>query len=365
MNDSLFPDLDSDRTIRKAVTPSKSQTPTRRSIIGPRQAEKHEARRLPEPEFTYQAMGAGVQSTAIALLVAEGRIEKPKFAVFSDTGWESKAVYDHLDRLDREVLQPSGVTLVKVGKSNLGNDAGSRHAPDLIPLYIRNPKTGKNGITRRQCTSVYKIMPLGRWVREQLGATVRSLPCTFCDGTGERTPPWLTDETGTCWPCGGTGRRRVVGQIPDKRQWARGYIGFSVDELGRAGASRDSYVVNSYPLLDLRMSRDDCNDYLADKGWGDTLKSACIGCPFHSNAEWRKVKADPVQWRSAVAADERVRNMPGRIGVGYLHESRVPLVEADFSTGGDRELGSCSPYGCRTGDTNFDNQLSLLLDDSP
>jgi hypothetical protein len=328
-------------------------------------AERHEAQRRPDPEFIYQAMGAGVQSTTIALLAANGVIEKPKFAVFSDTGWEPQKVYDHLDKLEHEVLKPSGIELFRVRKSDLSKDAGSRFAPDLMPLYITDSESGKKGITKRQCTSIYKIGPLNRWVREQLGADATGKTCKYCSGSGERDAPWLVSageaETfGPCSVCAGTGIRHLVGSVPDQGAWARSYIGFSVDELGRVSASRDRYVVNHYPLLDLRMSRDDCYDYLADQGWGETPKSACIGCPFHTNAEWRRVKADPVQWKSAVEVDEKVRHSPGRRGIGYLHSSRVPLAIADISSGGDDELGSCSPYGCRSGDLNFDDQLSLL-----
>lgn len=331
-------------------------------------AERHAKQRRPDPEFTYQAMGAGVQSTTIALLAANGAIEKPKFAVFSDTGWEPQGVYDHLDKLNREVLEPSGITLHKVSKSDLSKDAGSNFAPDLMPLYIRDSESGKEGITKRQCTSVYKIGPLNRWVREQLGAQRSEVVCKYCGGAGERDAPWLVkagekETRGPCWVCAGTGTRRLVGSVPDKGAWARSYIGFSVDEIGRVSASRDRYVVNHYPLLDLRMSRDDCYDYLADQGWGSTPKSACIGCPFHTNAEWRKVQADPVQWKSAIEVDERIRHSPGRRGIGFLHHSRVPLAIADISTGGDDELGSCSPYACRSGDPNFDDQISLLDDE--
>jgi hypothetical protein len=311
-----------------------------------------------EPEFVYQAMGAGVQSTTIALLAAEGVIPKPRFAVFSDTGWESQKVYDHLDKLDREVLAPSGISLVRVRKSNIRQDVSSPHSPDLIPLYIKNSKTGRNGITRRQCTSVYKIHPINRWVREQLGATVKTVVCKYCNGKGQRATPWLVtageqDFHGRCFPCEGSGTRRLVGHVRDRGAWVVSYIGFSVDEIERVSASRERYVVNSFPLLDLGMSRDDCYDYLGDRGWGETVKSACIGCPFHSNAEWRKIKADPVQWADVVEVDASIRHLPGRDSIGFLHGSRVPLEIADISTGGDEELGSCSPFGCRSEDTNL------------
>ena len=43
------------------------------------------------------SLGAGVQSTTMALMAAHGEIEPmPDCAIFADTGDEPQAVYDHL-----------------------------------------------------------------------------------------------------------------------------------------------------------------------------------------------------------------------------------------------------------------------------
>ncbi len=43
------------------------------------------------------SLGAGVQSTTLALMAAHGVVgPMPDCAIFADTGWEPKAVYDHL-----------------------------------------------------------------------------------------------------------------------------------------------------------------------------------------------------------------------------------------------------------------------------
>jgi len=45
------------------------------------------------------SLGAGVQSTTMALMAAHGEImSMPNCAIFADTGWEPKAVYEHLER---------------------------------------------------------------------------------------------------------------------------------------------------------------------------------------------------------------------------------------------------------------------------
>jgi hypothetical protein len=43
------------------------------------------------------SLGAGVQSTTMALMAAHGELTPmPDAAIFADTGWEPKAVYEHL-----------------------------------------------------------------------------------------------------------------------------------------------------------------------------------------------------------------------------------------------------------------------------
>lgn len=45
------------------------------------------------------SLGAGVQSTTLALMAAHGEIDRVDCAIFADTQSEPKAVYDHLERL--------------------------------------------------------------------------------------------------------------------------------------------------------------------------------------------------------------------------------------------------------------------------
>lgn len=48
--------------------------------------------------LTIISLGAGVQSTTMALMAAAGELEPmPDAAIFADTGWEPKAVYAHCE----------------------------------------------------------------------------------------------------------------------------------------------------------------------------------------------------------------------------------------------------------------------------
>ncbi|MGH4018240.1 MAG: hypothetical protein ACRDT0_03135 [Pseudonocardiaceae bacterium] len=194
------------------------------------------------PTLRLVSLGAGVQSTTLALLAAEGRLPAPDAAIFADTGWEPAGVYAHLDRLAAE-LDRAGIALHRVSAGDLRADAiDPAHRYASIPYFVRNPD-GSEGMGRRQCTSEYKLAPINRKVRELLGAA----------------PP--------------TYRRVPAGRIAE--QW----IGFSVDEIGRVSDKNPvRYQRLRYPLLELGMSRTDCARWLRARGWRPE-KSACVGCP--------------------------------------------------------------------------------------
>ena len=53
------------------------------------------------------SLGAGVQSSTMALMAAKGEITPmPDAAIFADTGWEPKYVYDWLDWLETQLPFP-------------------------------------------------------------------------------------------------------------------------------------------------------------------------------------------------------------------------------------------------------------------
>jgi hypothetical protein len=285
------------------------------------------------------SLGAGVQSTVLALMGADGTLPGLDGAVFADTGWEPPGVYRHLDRLET-VLDAAGIPLYRVSKGNLRADSlDPAHRYASVPYFVRNPD-GTKGMGRRQCTSEYKLAPIGRKVRELLGAT----PPDY-----RRVPRGLVAE-----------------------QW----IGFSTDEIGRVSDKNGvSYIRKRYPLLDLDMSRSDCQRWLRAHGWTSVAKSACIGCPFHGNRQWREMRDHrPDEWADAVEFDAAIRRGGARglppNGEAFLHRSRVPLDQAPidrvtarewaerqgnvFDALADQEMENgdadgCSPYGCRSG----------------
>src|SRR6185437_2905629 len=112
-------------------------------------------------DLTMISLGAGVQSTTLALMACSGELPKPDAAIFADTGWEPRRVYDHLERLTVE-LGRAGIPLYRVSKGDLRNDAiNPEHRYASIPYFVRNPD-GSDGMGRRQCTAEYKLAPITR-----------------------------------------------------------------------------------------------------------------------------------------------------------------------------------------------------------
>lgn len=255
---------------------------------------------MTHPRFRILSLGAGVQSTTLLALSAEGTLPKIDYAIFADTGWEPKAVYAHLDRIERQIAEPASIPVLRVATGNIRNDAlDPDHRFASMPLYILN-NDGRPGMTRRQCTGEYKIKPIKKQVREILGYPYP-----------KRVPKGTFVE-----------------------QW----VGISTDEFHRARDADVAYMRNRHPLiLDMGWSRADCIRYLESRGLADTPKSSCLGCPFHGNAQWRHIRDNsPEEWKDVVAFDAAIRAGNARataagnplLGQAFLHRSRVPLDQA-------------------------------------
>lgn len=170
-----------------------------------------------------------------------------------------------------------------------------------IPVFVRNPD-GSQGMGRRQCTKEFKIEPIQRKVRELVGLAPR-----------QRV-------------------KQVDGRVP---LLVDQLFGISADELGRMRSSTTPWIRFSYPLIDRNMTRRDCIRWMESRGYPRPPKSACLGCPYHSDAQWREIREDPEAWADVVDFDRQIRKGEARgemVGENYLHRSLVPLDQVDFST---------------------------------
>ena len=71
------------------------------------------------------SLGAGVQSSTLALMIARGELPPIDAAIFADTGWEPPKVYLWLDWLEKQLPFP----VHRVQRGNLRQDALNRSKP--------------------------------------------------------------------------------------------------------------------------------------------------------------------------------------------------------------------------------------------
>jgi len=240
------------------------------------------------------SLGAGVQSSTLLLMACRGQLEKPAVAIFADTGWEEPRTYLHLEFLKKEAAA-AGIPVLVVSNGNIRDDL--LNAAELKsrfyqpPLFMR--RGGKLGMGRRHCTEHYKLRSVYKKIRELLDVGPRA-------------------------------------RIPQDA--VELWVGISLDEYQRMAASRNKWVNNTWPLIDLRMTRNDCLVWLAKYYPGRVVpKSSCIGCPYHSNECWTDLRQDPEIWKDVVEVDGIIRT--GRPdGEQFLHRSGKPLAEVDFRT---------------------------------
>lgn len=227
------------------------------------------------------SLGAGIQSTTMGLMSLYGELPPVKHWLFADTGEEPTEVYAHLRKLTAEA-EKFGVTVHTIKSVPL---SVAMFVEGAVPAagknsYVSIPTYGKDIYTQRQCTKYLKILPIRKAAR--------------------------------------TLSRRV-------EMW----IGISTDEAHRMKPSGLKWLTHTWPLIDLRMSRGDCVEWLKKRGWS-APKSACTFCPYHSDALWRSLKSGE-HWSQIVAVDAQLRERGE-----YLHKSLKPISDVDFSSDEDR-----------------------------
>lgn len=251
------------------------------------------------------SLGAGVQSSTMALMAAHGEITPmPKCAIFADTQDEPQSVYRWLDWLEKELPFP----VVRVSKGSLSDNAcrtylsptSQKITGESIPAFA----DGGRVMFPRQCTSDFKVYPISKAIT------------TVMREHGSKT--------------------------------AIKWIGISLDEIHRMKPTRRASVEHRWPLIENRIRRHDCLLWMDAHGYPTPPRSACLYCPYHSDSEWRRLRAEePADFQKAVDFEKRLQSAFTRITttdkVPFLHRSCRPLAEVDFST--DEDHGQQVMFG--------------------
>lgn len=255
------------------------------------------------------SLGAGVQSSTMALMASRGELLgiEVDFAIFADTQDESKKVYDWLDWLEGQLSFP----VYRVTKGRLSDRVlemrvtkdGRRFSKSDIPFYTLS-KDGSGGIIPfRSCTADFKIRPILKELRSRCGV-----------------------------------------KRGQKVQTVTSLIGISYDEMQRMKDSRDPWVKNRWPLVEMKMRRGDCIEWMRKNGYPEPPRSSCVYCPFHSNKEWRRLQTEePEEFAKAVKFEKDLQaakaNNDDFKSILFLHSSRKPLDQIDFRSDVERGQG--------------------------
>lgn len=226
------------------------------------------------------SLGAGVQSSTMALMAAHGEITPmPDCAVFADTMSEPRSVYTWLDWLEKQLPFP----VIRVTKGDLGEYAtrvrtsktGNHWSGGQPPVYAIG-ESGSPSPMMRQCTTEFKINPIQSFYKKQYK------------------------------------KQNIV-------QW----IGISLDEAHRMKPSRNEYVENRWPLIELELKR-----------YQQPPRSACTFCPYQHDREWLRLKTEePEDFAKAVEFEKRMqvtKTAVGFTGDVRLHRSMKWIDEVDF-----------------------------------
>lgn len=188
------------------------------------------------------SFGAGVQTTALLVLVATGEWPRPDAIVFADTGVEYQATYDYLSDVSGPYAKQHGLVII-----TLGPEWRTPHYQADLEQYCLDHRM-LPGTWIRWCTNHYKIQVIAHYRKQMMGAT-----------TASPTETW---------------------------------IGISVDESRRAVLAIDPTEVKRYPLIELGMSRLDCESVIISAGLAVPPKSGCWFCPFQKQARWHQLKRE-------------------------------------------------------------------------
>jgi len=227
--------------------------------------------------FSY---GGAVQSVAILVLIAQGKLQKPDVIIMADTGREGSATWDYLEEIAKPIMMSAGLCFDIAPHTLATVDLYGHNGDMLLPAYTQ---TGK---LPTFCSDEWKQRPVRRRLREL--------------GYGPKRP--------------------II-------QW----LGMSLDEVGRLRQSDVKWIDNHYPLcFDVKKRRHECELLIKEFGLPVPPKSACWMCPNRRNEEWQFLREHyPDDFQKAVALEQELSDADDS-GL-FFHKQRVELKNVDFS----------------------------------
>ena len=220
--------------------------------------------------------GAGIQSTAIAVLICNGVLPKPDYAFMADCGYESQKTLEFVRRVLQPKLANAGVVLNVVPTALYSTaDLFDPSGHCVLPAF-RLKEDGSISHLSTRCNGNWKRKVMVRWLREQ--GVVK------CEN----------------------------------------WIGISLDERHRArGTKTEKWISYRYPLIDLQFSRKACVDLIKSAKWEMPIRTSCVICPQRTQFEWLRLKYEcPEDFERACKIEKEIQERDPRI---YLSSRCKPL----------------------------------------
>jgi len=262
--------------------------------------------------FSY---GGGVQSTAALVLAAQGAIDFPIF-LFCNVGDDSEhpATLAYVENVAKPYARAQKIELIEL--RHMRKDGTEQ------TLYQRMTKDGSKSVdipaymfpsgmpSGRTCTQEFKINQINRWLKEN--GVVKTAP-------------------------------------------ARMGLDISIDEYQRMKTDDPAYplIQKEYPLINLRLSRQDCMNVIERAGLAVPPKSACWFCPYHRIKDWQTMKrTTPALFDRAIKLEQSLLSQRARLGKEpiFLTSKLRPLdsVIGDQSDMFDDVDDACESGYCMT-----------------
>lgn len=263
--------------------------------------------------------GGGKQSIAALVLSVEGAINFP-IHIFCNVGEDSEnpATLRYVEEYAKPYAKKHGITYREVIKRK--GRAPAKGTPDERPqetvfehvsshanrIIIPMRMSGNGSPGMRNCTNDFKIRLVNRVARE-LGAT--------------------------------NDNPAQIG------------VGISIDEFQRMNSDdpKAPHVHKVYPLIDLRLTRADCETIIHRAGLPIPPKSSCFFCPFQSMAAWQSLKNNqPELFEKAASMERSVNQKRAALGKDAMWLTRM-LRPLDQVIGEQADMFDDSDDTCESG----------------
>jgi len=230
-------------------------------------------------QIEYISYGGGTPSLALIILNIRGEIKpltnknKVEEILFADTGWERTDTMQQMYEIKKYVESHNYNFKIVQSKEGSLEHFLLKKAPknEFLPIPYHSKD---KGIAQRQCTSRFKITPINQYITKKYG------------------------------------RVSKIAQL-----------GIHYDEFYRVKDAKNKKDINRFPLVDLKLKRNDCIKIVAEEGLPMPPKSACVGCPYLPASRFIELNYEnPDDFKRA----EKIDNLMNKYGK-YLSNQKIPL----------------------------------------